>query len=193
MPENEGRPATCFHSHPLVTVNAFPLQYLSTQPLLQIFILSISFSPSAIDPCHMAFTPQHIFEFANILKRRTSSDEELYTKIGNILSFADQWLVKLGSEKTDPGNPIWFAVRSADIVGLLLDIATNGKKNEGAFERGTALNHARVIAILRLSEFVSVLDFSLYANKDLTDDLIQRVPRILEIYENAIQGQDPQD
>ncbi|KAG8913756.1 hypothetical protein FRC00_001684 [Tulasnella sp. 408] len=143
----------------------------------------------------MAATPQHIYQFANILKRRTSSDEELYTKIKDMMVFADErsdglQFDRLQFERTDAGNPVWFAVRSSDLIGLLLDIAANGEKNEGTFTRGTALNHARAIAIWRLGQFVSRLDFKLYANKDLTVDLIQRVPRILKIYENAIQGQD---
>ncbi|KAG8922992.1 hypothetical protein FRC01_013357, partial [Tulasnella sp. 417] len=56
---------------------------------------------------------------------------------------------------------------------------------------GTPSNHVRIIALLKLSRFFSILDLNAHANRELVHDMIQRVPRILEIYENAIQGQDP--
>lgn len=81
----------------------------------------------------MAATPQHIYQFANILKRRTSSDEELYTKIKDMMVFAEERFDAQQFESRDAGNPVWFAVRSSDLVGLLLNIAANGEKNEGTF------------------------------------------------------------
>lgn len=82
----------------------------------------------------MAPTPEQIYEFANILRRRASSDGETLTKTGDMISFTDQYLVKLPSDKTDAKNPIWSAVRSSGLISLLLDIAANGEKNE---DKGT--------------------------------------------------------
>ncbi|KAG8919195.1 hypothetical protein FRC01_001421 [Tulasnella sp. 417] len=48
-----------------------------------------------------------------------------------------------------------------------------------------------LMAVMYLGLFVPRLVVDTYANQEQVDDLVARVPRILEIYEKAIQGQDP--
>ncbi|KIO24365.1 hypothetical protein M407DRAFT_26179 [Tulasnella calospora MUT 4182] len=55
----------------------------------------------------------------------------------------------------------------------------------------TLSNRARLIAIMQLGLFVPRMVLDLRINQEQVDDLITRVPHILEIYEKAIQSQDP--
>lgn len=55
----------------------------------------------------------------------------------------------------------------------------------------TLPNRARVIAIMHLGLFVPRMILDLRANREQVEDLAARVPRILEIYGKAIQGEDP--
>ncbi|KAG8951334.1 hypothetical protein FRC00_007320, partial [Tulasnella sp. 408] len=136
-------------------------------------------------------TPKQIYEYARIVRRPTFSDEELLAKLKAMDSFGRGPLGDLGHQATSPANPVWLAVCASRVVSHLLDIATTGAKNEGVWTMEALSNRARLVALAHLGLIVPRLELDLQVNQQQVDDLIARVPRILEIYEKAIQSQDP--
>ncbi|KAG9044707.1 hypothetical protein FS837_007683 [Tulasnella sp. UAMH 9824] len=138
----------------------------------------------------MVLTPEQIYEYADIVRQPTFSDEETLARIKAMDPFGRQ-LGDLGYQGASPGDPVWLAIVVSDVISHLLDLATTGAKNEGVWTMETLSNRARLVAIMHLSLFVPRLELDLLGNQKQVDDLIARVPRILEIYEKAIQSQDP--
>ncbi|KAG8985469.1 hypothetical protein FRB90_004687 [Tulasnella sp. 427] len=132
-----------------------------------------------------------IYESANVLQRKASSDEEVVAKIKALDPLTEVCIRKLPYEKSDPTNPVWRAIRDSGIIGLLLDFATTGKKGDGSFAIMNATNRLRIFCLGQLYEIIVRLELLLDYNEELVDDLVERVPRILEIFELAIQDRDP--
>lgn len=136
-------------------------------------------------------TAKQVYKYAKIVRQPTFSDEETLAKIKAMDSFGRTHLGDLGHQAANLANPVWLAICVSGVISHLLDIATTGAKNEGVLTMETLSNRTRLVAITHLGLLVPRLELDLQINQKQVDDLIARVPRILEIYEKAIQSQDP--